>query len=221
MKALSLVVASLVSWAGIVSAQNTTFTTTVQGNQGPWDYVNGGLNSAYQYATVYSHTSPTVINASDGISFSAGLSLSVSYVSGLVSVGSESGWPYTDANGDTAVPLNNENWDGGGLEGFGPSYYMNPATYPIYFSELVGTFANSSGQIVGTPFPIGDLGTFTIPTGATQLQLGVTDVGYGDNTGSWTVQIASVPEPTTTALVLIGLGGLGLTARRCRRSAVR
>lgn len=213
MKLSSLIVASFVAWAAIASA--VTVTKTVGPNNGPWQ-VSGSLNSAYQYDDS-GYSAPTVVNASDGISFTAGLSLVVSYVSGLVSIGPTSGWPYTDANGDTNAVLNNYSWGG-----IGPSYYMNPATYPIYASELVGTFAGTSGQIVGTPFAVGNLATLTIPNGATRLQLGVNDVGYGDNVGTWTIQITqTIPEPTTAALVLIGLGGLGLTARRCRRSAVR
>jgi len=211
MKALRLIAASLVSWAGIASAQTTTFTTTVAGNAGPWEYVAGGLNTAYQYG-YDDFTAPTVITASAGFSFSAGSSLTISYVSGLVSLNPETGWPYTDANGFTSQEMDT-NWYGG----WSPAYYMNPATFPIHPGELVGTFADNSGQIVGTPFAIGDLGTFTIPVGATALQLGVNSVEYdvGDNSvGSWTIQVTLVPEPTTAALVLIGLGGLGLTTRR-------
>ena len=218
MKASSLIVTSLVLWSYGASA--VTVTKTVGANNGPWQ-ASGSLNSAYQY-DFGNYSAPTVVSASDGISFTAGLSLVVSYVSGLVSIGPTSGWPYTDANGDTTYPGSPDHgFDNFFIGEYAPSYYMNPATYPIYGSELVGTFANTSGQIVGTPFAIGNLGTFTIPAGATQLQLGVNDVGYGDNGGSWTVQITAVPEPTVTALVLIGLEGLGLTAHQYRRSPVR
>jgi hypothetical protein len=94
---------------------------------------------------------------------------------------------------------------------------MNP---PFCMGELVGTFANSSGSIVGTPFAIGDLGTFTVPSGANQLQLGVLDYAYGDNPGSWNIQVTGIPEPTTLALVLVGMTGLGLAIRN-RRPTVR
>jgi len=82
----------------------------------------------------------------------------------------------------------------------------------------VGTFATSTGQIVGTPFAVGNLGTVTIPVGAMQLQLGVNDNLYGDNSGSWNIQISgiAVPEPTTITLVFMGLVGFGLVAHRER-----
>jgi len=218
MKAPGLIVASLVLCSYGVSA--VTVTKTVGANDGPWQ-ASATLNSAYQY-DFGAYSAPTIISASDGISFTAGLSLVVSYVSGLVSIGPTSGWPYTDANGDTTYPGSPDHgFDNYSIGEIAPSCYMSPASYPIFGSELVGTFANSSGQIVGTPFAIGNLGTFTIPAGATQLQLGVNDVGYGDNGGSWNIQITQVPEPTTTALVLIGLGGLGFAARQYRRSLVR
>jgi hypothetical protein len=205
MKASSLIVASLVAWAGIASAQNITVTTTVNGTQGPWNWVAGGLNTSYQYG-LGNEQPPTVITANSGIGFSSGLNLTISYVSGLMSLGPSGGWPYTDANGDLSHEMDT-NWYGG----WSPAYFMNPATYPTHPGELVGTFANSGGQIVGTPFAIGDLGTFTIPTGATQLQLGVNSVGYGTSVGSWNIQVTqTVPEPTTTALVFIGLGGSDL-----------
>ena len=217
MKAPGVLVAALVFWAGIAAAQNTTVGVTVAGTAGPWQWVNGGLNTAYQYDIGFpGFTAPSVISVTSGLRFFAGDSLTIGYVSGLVAAG-PSGWPFVDANGDTNAPMND------GYLGHGPSYYMNPATYPIYVTELVGTFANSSGQIVGTPFAIGDLGTFTVPAGATQLQLGANDNLLSDNLGSWTIQVTgpAVPEPTTTTLVLIGVGGLGLAARRCRRRVVR
>jgi hypothetical protein len=214
MKTWSVIIASLILWTGVALSQNTNVTVTVNGTSGPWLWVNGGLNTAYPYSPVgpgdpgYPQA-PTVISASSGFRFSIGDSLTISYLSGLVSYGGN-GTPHVDANGDTNSPLNNTTFDGGG-----PSFYMSP--YPIYTAELVGTFANSSGQIVGTPFAIGDLGTFTVPTGATQLQLGVNDNWYGDNSGSWAIHVvgaAIVPEPSTTLLVIIGFAGLGLLAYR-------
>jgi hypothetical protein len=215
----SVIIASLIFWAGMLAAQTANVTVTVDGKSGPWSWADGGLNTAYQYATQHpDYTAPTVISTTNGFRFSAGDSLTISYVSGFVAWSVHSGTNF-DALGDTSVV---ENQFTDGAYGVGPSYFMNPATYPIYQAELVGTFAGSGGQIVGTPFAIGDLGTFTIPTGATQLQLGVNDNNFIDNAGSWNIQVTqTVPEPTTTALVLMSLVGFGLATRRCRRSAVR
>ena len=220
MKVLGVIAALLVLSAGIASSQNTNVTVTVDGTSGPWSWVSGGLNSAYSYTPAGSGDpgspgAPTVISATNGFRFSVGDSLTIRYLSGLVSYGGN-GSPHVDSNGDTNFPANSTTYDGGY-----PSNYMSP--YPIYEAELVGTFATSSGQIVGTPFAIGDLGTFTVPTGATSLQLGVDDNWFGDNSGSWAIQVtgAAVPEPTTTALVSFGLAALGLATRSCRKSILR
>jgi len=213
MKALSLIAASLVSCAGIASA--LTITKTVAGNAGPWNWVNGGLNTTYQYANENNSSSqsasPTLISATDGFTFAVGDNLTISYLSGGVSA--STGNQLVDANGYSS-PLDNIL---GGSYGPAPSYYMNPATYPIYHSELVGTFANSSGQIVGTPFGIGNLKTITIPAGATRLQLGMNDNLYVDNSGSWNIQITGVPEPTTWSMLLLSVVALPVGLRLRRR----
>jgi hypothetical protein len=118
---------------------------------------------------------------------------------------------FVDANGDPNVPTNGSKYDNGY-----PSNYMSP--FPINSAELVGTFANNSGQIVGTPFAVGNLRTLTVPTGATRLQLGVNDAWYGDDGGSWTIQVSQVPEPGTWSLLALGIGAL-LGSRRLRRSS--
>jgi hypothetical protein len=221
LRLVAFTIGTVASWASVATAQTASATVTVDGTSGPWQWVSGGLNTAYQYAYGFGNTPgtpPTVIGAGNGFPFSVGDNLTIGYVSGLsVFVGYYG--PGYDANGVTNDALNNK------LDGYppAPSYYMNPSTYPIYLGELVGTFANNSGQIVGTPFGIGDFGTLTIPTGATELELGANDDDYGDNRGSWQIQITevAVPEPTTTTLVSISLIGLGLATRRHERSVAR
>ena len=82
----------------------------------------------------------------------------------------------------------------------------------------MGTFATNTGAIVGTPFKIGDGPTvLTIPGGATQLQLGVNDDKFADNTGFWSVQVSGpgsvtgVPEPNAAWLCAFGVCGLIVT----------
>jgi hypothetical protein len=193
-----LVLLGLSVFVNIASA-DIVVTTTIDGTQGPWTF-SSSLNSSFQYGTD-SELPPTVVGASDGFDFAPGGTFTITYLSGTVSVGS--GFPFTDANGDTAFPVD------GGVGSSGkhfPSFYMDPATYPINLGELVGSFANSSGVIVGSPFKVGDSASITVPSGATQLQLGINDDIYGDNAGSYTVKvtgpgISTVPEPSTGTML--------------------
>jgi hypothetical protein len=200
--------------AGIASAQDAGVTVTVYGHSGPWSWKNGGLNTNYQYC-LGEEAAPTVISAASGLPFSAGDSLTIGYLSGGVAI--NVGPNRYDADGDPTNPLNNSTYGNppGNTYPPAPSYYMDPSTYPINCGELVGTFANSSGEIVDTPFKIGDLGTFTIPAGGTQLQLGANDDDYYDNSDSWSIQITeSVPELASLSLLVLAGGTLLLRRRR-------
>jgi uncharacterized protein (TIGR03437 family) len=187
----------LLAVAPFALAQSTTI--TVNANQGPWEQ---SLNPSFNYG-FGDNAAPVVISAASGISFSPGGTITVKYVSGQVNVFPEGGFPLTDANGATSEsPTNNTV-----IATYGnyPSFYMNPKAYPVFASELVGTFANN-GVIVGTPFPIGDgPQNFTIPSGANQLLLGVDDNDYSDNTGSWQINVSSaavvITGPSTTVTI--------------------
>ncbi len=156
-------------------------------------------------------TSPTIITSASGISVSPSQQLTITYLSGTEVAGP--GFSPVDAQGNTNFAAN----DGTG-NGFGvfPSFYMPSAEYPIYLSELVGTFADSSGDIVGTPFPIGLSATVTVPSGASQLQLGVNDDEYSDNSGFFDVQVSGTAVPEPASLSVLALGVLSLMARRRR-----
>jgi hypothetical protein len=100
-----------------------------------------------------------------------------------------------------------------------------PATLDFSPTSLGRNFLSLSPGI-GQVFFIGDghtdggaTQTFNIPSGATQLYLGLPDapfwVGdpghYGDNTGAFTADVTLVPEPSSAMLFLAG--AMFLTAR--------
>ena len=182
----------LINAGAAVAAQALTVSTAVSATDGPWQFANGGLNTAYQYGTS-DETAPLVVSSANGLAFTAGTALTIDYVSGTTYEGG--GYNSPDAGGDTSY-LANAN-DGSSGQPF-PSFYFPPAEYPAYLGELVGTFADSAGTIVGTPFNVGDALTVTIPAGATQLQLGLNDDIFSDNSGAYNLTIAgaAVPEPS-------------------------
>lgn len=171
------------------SRSGSTVDYTVAGTSMPWEWASGGLNSAFHFG-LQDGTAPTVV-ASDKFNFVAGDTLTVQYLSGGVNSGAARQTSPADANGVTYFPENN----GLGSTGTGlPSDYMSP--YPINLVELVGTFANSGGAIIGTPFALGDgPTTLTIPSGATELLLGVNDDKFFDNSGSFEVSVSGQSIP--------------------------
>ena len=174
---------ALIWLAQSAAAQSTT--VTVNANQGPWVQT---LNPSFNYGDG-TNAAPTVVGASSGIPFTPGGTVTLTYVSGLVNVFPEGGFTATDANGYSGDATNNMVLGNGSY----PSYFISSTSYPVYASELIGTFANN-GVMVGTPFPIGDgPKTFTIPSGANQLLLGVDDNDYADNTGSWQIKATYAP----------------------------
>ena len=155
-------------------------TVTVPSNAGPWDT---SLNPGFDYNSAHDYTAPVVVNSGSGFSFAPGSTITVRYLSGLISCGPGS---LTDANGSTFVA---NPYGPGSSNGAFPGFYMNPGV-PNYGCELVGTFANN-GVIVGQPFAIGDgPATLTVPAGANQLQLGINDNFFSDNTESLTVSVS-------------------------------
>jgi hypothetical protein len=205
--------------AGISSAE---VVVTVPGTSGPWQW-DAALNASYPYAEVVqaqglppaAPTSPPVsVSAASGIPFITGDVITFNYLSGLVTGNSALGsW---DANGLPDSP-EYRIWN----YGYFPSYYVPPVGAALVnYMELVGVFADANGAIVGDPVLVGDTGAFSIPVGATQFQLGFNDCNYPDNTGSLSIGVSEVPEPSS--FILLGAGAVTFLPyiwRRRKRTA--
>lgn len=196
-------VATIFSLSAVASAQELSITKTVLGTTGPWNWVAGGLNSAFQYG-INNQTAPIVFSHADGFAFTPGSDITIQYIDGLVSA--DSGVTQVNADGDTNSVSN----DGLGITGkVAPSAYFSSADYPANLMVLTGVFASNAGAIIGTPFKIALGRTVVIPTGAARLQLGTNDDEFGDNTGSFQVKVtaAIAPEPLSIAFLAVLIPG--------------
>src|SRR5208337_3873084 len=115
------VTALLATVAPAAQAQSTT--VTVNGAQGPWQQ---SLNPSFNYGS-NDNAPPTAVSATNGIAFTAGGTLTVTYSSGTVNV--VNGYPFTDANGVSTDPTNATI-----IPTYGdyPSYFMSASSYPVY-----------------------------------------------------------------------------------------
>ena len=191
---------------------------SVSGASAPWQYVNGGLNTNYQYGLFDDTTQmPTVVAANPGDP------LTLTYVSGTWSSGSvvcdAGGGIYPYGPSTFTSPSEFENLTGWGSA---PGYWCPADEFPMNFLNLIGVFTDASGSIIGTPHAINDACTLIVPNGATQLQLGSDDPACFDNGGAVTMSItgSSTPEPST--IVLLGIGAVSMMAyawRKRRRTA--
>ena len=207
------------SQAGIINVQKTVLSTA-----GPWDIA---VNPAFTYG-IGDNTAATVYSAANGFDFLADDALTITYVSGLTSAFTGVP-PSVDGAGYVGSPFKNDVLGSSG-QPF-PSFYMGPfpvdGSRDVFLNALVGTFTDSSGMIIGSPFAInnGPL-TVMIPVGATQLQLGINDDIFADNTGSLLVNVSgpgtavAVPEPATMTLLGMGLAGMFGVGYRRRKVAV-
>jgi hypothetical protein len=147
-------------------------------------------------------TLPVAISVTAGETFSLAATGVVSCCNGSIS---------NDPNGP----------NGGGLGGgTSISGYGNVGAYTSGTElALLGVF--NSGPTPWTAFQVGASDTVKVPTGASILYLGFADAfgfsgapgTYNDNTGSLAVT-ASVPEPSTWAMMLLGFAGLSFAGYR-------
>jgi hypothetical protein len=97
-------------------------------------------------------------------------------------------------------------------DGINPAFYAPPT---LTFGAFTGTF--NFGALVG----LDDTGFFLIGTGPTvltglsgDLKVGYWDTYYGDNSGSQTLEVSAVPEPSTWVMMILGFFAVGFLAYR-------
>jgi len=82
-----------------------------------------------------------------------------------------------------------------------PSHWANELDFPIYIMQIIGSFADANGTVIGTPFLINEHERrHRIPTLARYLQLGINDClfypgnGGGANIGAYVVGFRLIPS---------------------------
>jgi hypothetical protein len=162
----------------------------------PWSPGLTG-NSAYNYGYIpgpqpYGSTPPVVVPLSlgEGESITITAYGSVTPNSNGIPLGPGDtavgpAGAYTDANGWPGGPYGGEVWGDDALTCVSGA----SASGPIATGGLMGAFTDSGGVVV-EPVAIGNGATLTVPSGATQLQLGINDNAYIYNTGGFTATVA-------------------------------
>lgn len=106
----------------------------------------------------------------------------------------------------------------GGVPGYGAAYNI------AYDQQNVLTFGEGSqGPNLGWPdpetaFARSAVGAFKLEQGQ-NVYFGVPDSFWPDNVGGVSLRVSAVPEPETFAMMLAGLGLLGLVGRRKQHTA--
>ena len=173
--------------AAAFAADTTVF---VDGRSGPWDIT---VNPSYIYGySTNINLQPTSVNSASGLSFAAGNTLTIEYVTGLAYAGVPG--EHTDANGINWFWLEYQD------DAIAPGAYIADDNF---LEQALGVFANSAGEIVGSPFTVGNGPTLAvIPSGATQLLLGFNDVWYGDNGDGLYMKVTGLAVPTLSAITV-------------------
>jgi len=196
----------------MASAAFAAITVSVDGKTEPWTYVDGGLNTGFQFG-VQDGLAPVSVSFA-GAGITAGGSWAVVYKSGLTNAFGPP--PAVDQNGHVGLVFKDN--DPGSSGNFFPSHYM-PSLWSddpgagVFLNALVFAFTDDSGQIVGTPdamnvtgnamdgytfiFEKGDSAT---PLGATHIQLGLNDDIFSDNAGALSVCVGSSFDACATTM---------------------
>ncbi len=160
-----------------ISIKQRTCEVTVNSKSGPWNpIINKSKNYIHKFKVKNNGLAPPTI-----VKVKPDDNITIEYIFGDV---------YSDRRGYPERKTNANGYPKTINSYFGrlPSYYINNQ---VNHMALIGTFANLKGVIVGSPFSIGN-GPINVivPKGAEQLQLGVNDNLFKDNSGLLVVKIS-------------------------------
>ncbi|WEK44542.1 MAG: PEPxxWA-CTERM sorting domain-containing protein [Candidatus Sphingomonas colombiensis] len=201
LKALAIAAAGTISLAGAANAA----TYVVPGTSNPFLAGASGGNSV----DMNGFTDTAAANSPIGVAVTGGQTLSIS------ATGQVSNCPGCTLSGpDGAGGIASSGVTANGFTEIVNGYSNLP------LNGLIGVFNNLG---MNDAFLIGTGGSFLVPTGATTLYLATVD-GYqwSNNIGSFSVNVAAVPEPATWALMILGFGAVAMGMRRkATRQTVR
>jgi hypothetical protein len=159
-------------------AATIPYVVVVDSKVKPWVFT-GGLNTSFPFGDG-SGTAPIVVFSN----LVAGNYIGVTTVGGLVDCGTGLG-PF-DANGAPSF-ITGDTIDHGVY--YPSHYFVNGKTLGL--GGLCGAFTDSTGQVIQAV----QIGTtqsgLLVPVGATQFQVGIDDNIFGDNTGSFSLNITA------------------------------
>jgi hypothetical protein len=165
----------------------------VSGSAMPWDDTLPGNSAFPLHGSSYTYGTAAVIAARN---LTPGDVVTLTGGAGQITIGS--GFPLNGPAGE-AYSIGS-GYPGNGTAGHFPAEYVSGASTTTGLGGLVGAFTDASGNVIQAIF-IGAGGTFTVPVGATQLQLGTNDnVSYADNTGSFSISIGLGSGSTFTEI---------------------
>lgn len=181
------------------AATNVAYCLGISGTSGAWNiryFHHTGNQDAIQFHD-FAVAIPNGAWKYIGISRSSSASTVSLYVGDGASLSLVETWTYSGApsgGSDAAAAL---------VVGNQP---YNSANFGL--CALVGAFTDSSGNVI-QPVYFADGATYVVPTGATQLQLGVNDDKFSDNTGSFSITVNSTPYTVAgTAMPWLFTGGI-------------
>lgn len=156
-------------------------TFDVPAGTAPWDQSINYSMTFDGYPSDYAAALPAVSHLLATLGVTAGKYIGLACVAGTVNAG---GLPDTGCDGLTSFPPNNDIYQPA-CSAYYPSAYVDPSNFPVYTFQLIGSFTDDSGMVVGKPFAITS-GTqnVQVPTGATKVQVGYNECRYADDDSS-------------------------------------